>query len=325
MSEGDENIQNNEEYMENYEENENMEEMNQGEEEYEEENMNENGEEEEGQDVYAFDIQINEDSYLLVIGKTDENKLLLRLIDKEDENKPFFQNEFSLEDLRNLNPFFNNIDDENIAFQYIIGNLNDSDKEIKILDQEKIKLSISINEEGGKIDISFVLFKTINDFEGEEENQNELMIDHNEGGEEHMENEGDLEEGVEIMENLMGGPEGDEQIEEGEIDIKKLGKHLEEENNNENVKNTKNTKNIVLSSNLPLQIEGNQSNIASKSIEKKEISKTNVNGVETIVEKKEITRISSSSNKNKEPEEKKRNNNYNTNKNRTRYTKTNYI
>ena len=298
MSEQDDNIQNNEEYMENYEENENMEEMNQGEEEYEEENMNENGEEEEGQDVYAFDIQINEDSYLLVIGKTDENKLLLRLIDKEDENKPFFQNEFSLEDLRNLNPFFNNIDDENIAFQYIIGNLNDSEKEIKILDQEKIKLSISINEEGGKIDISFVLFKTINDFEGEEENQNELMMEHNNEGEEHM---GDLEEGVELMENIIGGPEGDEQIEEGEIDLKNLGKHYDEENENNN-ENVKNTKNMVLSSNLPLQIEGNQSNIASKSIEKKEITKTNVNGVETTVEKKEITRIS---NKNQEPEGKK--------------------
>ena len=118
----DDNMQNNEEYVENVEEIENMEEMNQNEEEYEEENMNENGEEEEGQDVYAFDIQINEDSYLLVIGKTDENKLLLRLIDKEDETKPFFQNEFNLEDLRNLNEFFNRIDDENIAYQYIISN-----------------------------------------------------------------------------------------------------------------------------------------------------------------------------------------------------------
>ena len=174
MSDQEENNQNNEEFVENFEENENIEGMNQGEEEYEEGDMNENGEEEEGQDVYAFDIQINEDSYLLVIGKNDENKLLLRLIDKEDENKPFFQNEFSLEDLRNLNPFFNNIDDENIAFQYIISNLNDSDKEIKILDQEQIKLSISINEEnveGGKIDISFVLLKTMNEYEGEGEGE----------------------------------------------------------------------------------------------------------------------------------------------------------
>ena len=127
MSEEDDNMHNNEEYVENYEENENMEGMNPNE-EYYEENMNENGEEEEGQDVYAFDIQINEDSYLLIIGKTDENKLLLRLIDKEDESKPFFQNEFSLEDLRNLNDFFNRIDDEIIAYQYIISNLNDAGK-----------------------------------------------------------------------------------------------------------------------------------------------------------------------------------------------------
>jgi len=34
-------------------------------------NENENQEDEEGQDIYAFDIQINEDSYLLVIGKTE--------------------------------------------------------------------------------------------------------------------------------------------------------------------------------------------------------------------------------------------------------------
>ena len=67
MSDQEENNQNNEEFVENFEENENIEGMNQGEEEYEEGDMNENGEEEEGQDVYAFDIQINEDLYLLVI------------------------------------------------------------------------------------------------------------------------------------------------------------------------------------------------------------------------------------------------------------------
>ena len=217
---------------ENYEEVENVDGMNQGMEEYEEENMNENGEEEEGQDVYAFDIQINEDSYLLIIGKTDENKLLLRLIDKEDETKPFFQNEFSLEDLRNINPFFNNVDDENIAFQYIIGNLNDAEKEIKILDQEKIKLSISINEEEGKVDINFVLFKTMNEFEGEEENQQE-----------NMENEGEE------------GQEGDDQI---EIDINKL-RHSEEDSEPKTREG--------LSSNLPLQIGGKS--IEKKEISKK--------------------------------------------------------
>ena len=308
----DDNMQNNEEY-ENVEEIENMEEMNQNEEEYEEENMNENGEEEEGQDVYAFDIQINEDSYLLVIGKTDENKLLLRLIDKEDETKPFFQNEFNLEDLRNLNEFFNRIDDENIAYQYIISNLNDADKEIKILDEEKIKLSISINEEGEKIDISFILFKIMNDMEGEgegeEENQEEVLIGNN--NEQH-ENEGDFEEGLEIMENLIEGREGDEQIEqveEAEIDIKNIGgkeeSNINEKNENIINKSRKSGKsNVVSSSNIPEQVDDLKENIASQSIEKKEISKKNVNGVETIIERKEIKKISSNQNQGL-PEEKK--------------------
>ena len=289
----DDNMQNNEEYVENVEEIENMEEMNQNEEEYEEENMNENGEEEEGQDVYAFDIQINEDSYLLVIGKTDENKLLLRLIDKEDETKPFFQNEFNLEDLRNLNEFFNRIDDENIAYQYIISNLNDADKEIKILDEEKIKLSISINEEGEKIDISFILFKIMNDMEGEgegegeEENQEEVLIDNNNG---QNENIGDFEE----MQNLLEGREGDEQleqVEEAEIDIKNIGGkeevNINEKNENIINKSGKSGKsNVLSSSNNPSQVDGMKDNITSQSIEKKEISKKNVNGVETIIERK---------------------------------------
>ena len=60
------------------------------EEEYDEENMlnqNQNElehqeqEDEEGQDIYAFDIQINEDLYLLVIGKTEEKEMI-------EENKP---------------------------------------------------------------------------------------------------------------------------------------------------------------------------------------------------------------------------------------------
>lgn len=192
MSDQEDNFQNNEEY----EENENMEEMNQGEEQYEEENMNENGEEE-GQGVFAFDIQINEDQFLLVIGKTDENKLLIRLIDKDEENKPFFQNEFSLDDLRNINPFFNNIDDENIVFQYIISNLNDADKEIKIVDQDKITLILTINEEDERIVIPFELYKTI-EVEGDEE---ENMMEMN--GQAH-DIEGNLEEGVEVMQHDIG-------------------------------------------------------------------------------------------------------------------------
>jgi hypothetical protein len=262
MSDQEDNFQNNEEY----EENENMEEMNQGEEQYEEENMNENGEEE-GQGVFAFDIQINDDQFLLVIGKTDENKLLIRLIDKDEENKPFFQNEFSLDDLRNINPFFNNIDDENIVFQYIISNLNDADKEIKIIDQDRITLILTINEEDERIVIPFELYKTI-EVEGDEE---ENMMEMN--GQPH-DIEGNLEEGVEVMQHDIGeddlapGEEGEQQIEEAEIEIKNLDEneeinedHPEEENNNLNM--NRNVKNSIkgkvdekLSSNLPLQIGG---------------------------------------------------------------------
>ena len=157
--------------------------QNQNEEEYEEENMmNQNDlehqeqEDEEGQDIYAFDIQINDDLYLLVIGKTEENKILLRLLEKEEQShgKPFFQNEFSLEDLRIINP----------------------DKEIKIIDEEKIKFIIYINDdEDGKTQFDFVLFKTID----EEDNENE-----NEGEEENM------EEGVEIINDEINNNEEQE-------------------------------------------------------------------------------------------------------------------
>ena len=298
--------------LEEYEENENMEEMNQGEEQYEEENMNENGEEE-GQGVFAFDIQINEDQFLLVIGKTDENKLLIRLIDKDEENKPFFQNEFSLDDLRNINPFFNNIDDENIVFQYIISNLNDADKEIKIVDQDRISLILTINEEDEKIVIPFELYKTI-EIEGDEE---ENMMEMN--GQPH-DIEGNLEEGVEVMqhdigeEDLAPGDEGEQQIEEAEIEIKNLDDneeinedHHEEEINNFNMKGNakgsiKGKNEEKLLSNLPLQI-GGQSNVKTTTVEKKEIS--NENGVETIIEKKEVTKITSPNQNQPIPEIKK--------------------
>ena len=139
----------------------------------------------------------------------------------------------------------------------------------------------------------------MNDFEGEGEE--EMMMDNNNEGNEHM--EGDIEEGAEIMENLIEGHEGEEQLGPGEIDIKNLGENENNEKINENVIQ-KSIKSNVLSSNLPLQIEGNQQGIGTKSIEKKEISKKNVNGVETIVEKKEITTISTNPNQGL-PQEKK--------------------
>ena len=165
---------------------------NQNEEEYEEENMMNNQEDEEVQDVYAFDIQINDDSYLLVIGKTEENKILLRLIDKEDQTKPFFQNEFSLDDLRNINPIFNNIDEEDIAFQYLASNLNDAEKEIKIIDESQIKFIINITDEDEKIEIDFLLFKSIE--EAGNENENEVANDNENENEEDI-----MEEAVEII------------------------------------------------------------------------------------------------------------------------------
>ena len=167
--------------------------MNINEEEYEEENLNlmnnpnenDNPEEDEGQDVYAFDIKVGQESYLLVIGKTEENKILLRLGDKVDQTKPFFQNEFSLEDLRKINPIFNNIDEEDIAFNYLASNLSDAEKEIKIIEDEKIKFIIYITDEDERIELDFILIKYL---------------------EENMENENEedmMEEGVEIMNDLI--------------------------------------------------------------------------------------------------------------------------
>ena len=99
-------------------------EKNQNNEERDEEGIpinQEDGEEEgvEYKDVCVFDMQINDDAYLIIIGKTDENKIFLRLMDKEDQSKPFYHGEFSLEDLRVINQIFNGIDSEDIAFQYL--------------------------------------------------------------------------------------------------------------------------------------------------------------------------------------------------------------
>lgn len=56
---------------------------------------------------------------------------------EEDNNKIFYQNEFSLLDLRKINSFFNKIKNEDEAFDFIKKNMNESEKEIKIIDQEK--------------------------------------------------------------------------------------------------------------------------------------------------------------------------------------------
>ena len=209
--------------------------QNKNEEEYEEENMmniNQNQEDEEGQDVYAYDIQINYDSYLLIIGKTEENKILLRLINKEDQTKPFFQNEFSLDDLRNINPIFNNVDDEDIAFQYLVSNLNDEEKEIKIIDESKIKFIIILDEDE-RVQIDFLLFKSIE----EELNENEA------------EGEGDImEEAVEIINNEINNNNNIQQNEpkkEEKIQPQKEIKKEKKEIKNNNIKEQINSLEII--------------------------------------------------------------------------------
>ena len=146
------------------------------EEEYEEENINQPMEEEEGQEfAVAFDIQINDNSYILLIGKTEERKLILRLIEKEDETKPSYQNEFSFEELKEINNYFLNFTQENEAIDSIIKSLNENDKEIEILDENNIKLTVQINEEGvGTTNVDFILPKVSYEIEGEEEQINQI-------------------------------------------------------------------------------------------------------------------------------------------------------
>ena len=147
---------------------------NQNEEEMEEEILiNQEEGEGEGQDFYAIEMQINDEPYLIVIGKTEENKIFLRLMNKEDQNKPFFHNEFSLEDLKNINPIFNGIESEDIAFQYLVSNLNDAEKDVKIIDEEKINFSIIITDEEEKLEFDFILIKSIDDGNGENEMEEE--------------------------------------------------------------------------------------------------------------------------------------------------------
>ena len=138
---------------ENIEEEEEMEENiinNQVQEEYEEEGLNQGIEEDGPEFSVAFDIQINNGSFILLVGKTEENKLILRLVEKEDDNKPFYQNEFSLEELTEKNAFFNNFKNENDAIECIIKNLNESEKELENKEKDESLIlknkKISYNE-----------------------------------------------------------------------------------------------------------------------------------------------------------------------------------
>ena len=195
----------------NIEEEELEENGNQIQEEYEEEVINQ-GNEEEGQEFkVAFNIQINEGSFILLVGKTDEKKLILRLVDKDDDSKPFYQNEFSLVELKELNSYFNKFIDEEEAVDCVIQHLNESEKEIEILDDNNIELTILINENNQKTKIDFVLNKASYVLEGEEEvkeikkdNINDNMRNENNKIMDHERIEED-EEGIEEVENENGG------------------------------------------------------------------------------------------------------------------------
>ena len=256
---------------ENIEEEEEMEENiinNQVQEEYEEEGLNQGIEEDGPEFSVAFDIQINNGSFILLVGKTEENKLILRLVEKEDDNKPFYQNEFSLEELTEKNAFFNNFKNENDAIECIIKNLNESEKELEIIDDNTIEISVTLIEDKSKID--FVLLKTTYMIEGEDEQEQEQK----------QEQEQEQEQSKDIKEqnmNIQNGNENnieedmnnleEEQIEDVENDKKgnyndnyDNAEHIEEANleyseenlekgdnkerlNNENISTTNNSTN----------------------------------------------------------------------------------
>ena len=274
----------------NIEEEELEENGNQIQEEYEEEVINQ-GNEEEGQEFkVAFNIQINEGSFILLVGKTDEKKLILRLVDKDDDSKPFYQNEFSLVELKELNSYFNKFIDEEEAVDCVIQHLNESEKEIEILDDNNIELTILINENNQKTKIDFVLNKASYVLEGEEEvkeikkdNINDNMRNENNKIMDHERIEED-EEGIEEVENENGGDynnnyENVEHIEEANLEYSE--ENLEksdkkEKNGGENIKNAKKiitqeqinkNLNLNLANNSPLRISKNTENVLHTIIE----------------------------------------------------------
>ena len=216
---------------------------NQNEEEMEEEIIMDQEEGGEGQDVYAFDMQINDDAYLIIIGKTDENKIFLRLMDKEDQSKPFFHGEFSLEDLRLINPIFNGIDSEDIAFQYLASNLNEAEKNIKIIDDEKIQFNLIITDEEDKFEFDFILIKNIDDGTGENENENEGENEMEEGDEQMINEVNEINDMNEINEvNELN--EGNDIMEKNTPSQVENKKPKDENKINENVNPNMNKANI---------------------------------------------------------------------------------
>ena len=226
------------------EENENN---NQTQEEYYDSTANQ----EDGQEFnVAFDIQINDGSFILLVGKTEESKLILRLVDKEDETKPFFQNEFSLDELKEMSSFFKHFNNENEAIDCVIKNLNENEKEIQVIDNDCIKLTLIINGNRKNENIDFILHKITFIMEGdEEEQQNSIENSQNRGGKrlgakmEGMTNS-ENEEGIEEVENENENEnDNEEHIEDGNLeyseDIEKSDKKRKslKQNENKNIQN----------------------------------------------------------------------------------------
>ena len=181
--------------------------------------------------IKAFDMQLKDEQFLLLLGKTDEEKLLFRLISKEDESKPFYQNEFSLEDLKQINENFTAFENPDEAFIYIIEKMDDCEKELTHkTDEDAIILSLVFIEGDGRINLDLILHKIVimyNEEENEEgmhenmeEDEEEIINNlHNANGNiNNFENENDVVE--EIADNLaMGVPNMPEKKEEVQPDL----------------------------------------------------------------------------------------------------------
>ena len=187
--------------------------------EYEEDIGNQINEEEGQEFTVAFDMQINNNSFILLVGETDENKLILRLVEKDDDTKPFFQNEFSLEELKEISSLFKNFNKQNEAIDYIIKNLTENEKEMEIIDDNSIKLSLLINEEKSEDNIDFILHKVAYILEGEEEQQIKEQDNNQENNRINMNIQKEKENGFELE---------DEGIIEEEMDKIKNGEGVDE-------------------------------------------------------------------------------------------------
>ena len=251
-------------------------------EEYEEEEVNQ-GNEEEGQEFkVAFNIQFSEGSFILLVGKTVEQKLILRLVDKEDDTKPFYQSEFSLNELKDLNSYFKNFINEEEAIDCIIKHLSESEKEIEILNDNNIELTILFNENNKETKIGFLLNKFSYVLEGEEEgnevnkdNINNNMQNDNKG------QDGRMEEEIEEVENDNNADYNVEHIEEANLEYSEEnigGSDKKESGSNEKMKNGKiniNKEEINKNLNLNLNLPLNNKNVQNENVLQTIIEETN--------------------------------------------------